>query len=34
MAWPLSWNFVALGVAYLGVMLAINAIMPLLEKKD
>ncbi|MDE7448698.1 MAG: hypothetical protein K2M72_00620 [Paramuribaculum sp.] len=34
MAWPLSWNFVALGVAYLGVMLAINALMPLLEKKD
>lgn len=30
-AWPLSWNFVALGVAYLGVMLAINALMPLIE---
>lgn len=34
MAWPLSWNFVALGVAYLGVMLAINALMPILEKKE
>lgn len=34
MIWPLSWNFVALGVAYVGVMLAINAVMPLIEKKQ
>ena len=25
-------NFVALGAAYLGVMLALNALMPLIEK--
>lgn len=33
-AWPLSLNFIALGVAYVGVMLAINALMPLIENKD
>ena len=31
-AWPLSMNFVALGASYLGVMLALNALMPLIEK--
>ena len=31
MAWPLSTDFFALGVAYVGVMLAINAVMPLIE---
>ena len=34
MAWPPSWGFVILGVAYLGVMLAINAVMPLIDKSD
>lgn len=32
-AWPLSLNFVALGLAYISVMLGINAVMPLIEKK-
>lgn len=32
-AWPLQWSFVMLGVAYLTVMLGINALMPLIEKK-
>ncbi len=30
-AWPLSLNFFALGLAYLSVMLGLNAIMPLIE---
>lgn len=34
MAWPLSISVVALGLTYLCVMLAINAIMPLIEKTD
>lgn len=29
-----SWGFVMLGVAYLGVMLAINTVMPLIDKSD
>ncbi|MDE5785254.1 MAG: hypothetical protein K2H98_01855 [Duncaniella sp.] len=33
-AWPLSLNFVALGLAYLSVMLGVNAIMPLIEKNQ
>ena len=33
-AWPLSLNFFALGIAYLGVMLVLNAIMPLIEKSS
>lgn len=33
-AWPPTWSFVALGVAYVGVMLGINALMPLIENKD
>lgn len=32
MAWPPTWNFVALGATYLGVMLATNAVMQLIEK--
>lgn len=32
-AWPLSLNFVALGLAYLAVMLGLNALMPLIENK-
>ncbi len=34
LAWPVSLNFFALGIAYLGVMLATNAIMPLIESKS
>lgn len=34
MAWPLSLNFVALGLAYLSVMLGLNALMPLIEKSN
>ncbi|MBD5234186.1 MAG: vitamin K epoxide reductase family protein [Bacteroidales bacterium] len=34
LAWPISANFFALGIAYLGVMLALNAIMPLIEKSS
>ncbi|MDE7427173.1 MAG: vitamin K epoxide reductase family protein [Muribaculaceae bacterium] len=30
-AWPLSTNILALGAAYLGVMLGLNALMPLIE---
>lgn len=30
-AWPLSLDFVALGLAYLSVMLGLNAVMPLIE---
>ncbi len=33
-AFPVSTDFFALGIAYLGVMLAINALMPLIEKTD
>ncbi|MBD5356781.1 MAG: vitamin K epoxide reductase family protein [Bacteroides sp.] len=33
-ALPLSLNFFALGLAYLSVMLGLNAIMPLIENKD
>ncbi len=33
-AWPLSPNFFALGAAYLGVMLGINAFMPLIENRN
>ncbi|MCM1111475.1 MAG: vitamin K epoxide reductase family protein [Clostridium sp.] len=33
-AWPLSVEFFVLGAAYLGVMLGVNAIMPLIEKND
>lgn len=33
-ALPLTPSFFALGVAYLGVMLAINAVMPLIEKNN
>ncbi|MCM1318965.1 MAG: cysteine peptidase family C39 domain-containing protein [Muribaculaceae bacterium] len=32
-AWPIRVQFIILGVAYLGVMLAINAVMPLIEKE-
>ncbi len=32
-AWPLGWGAVMLGVAYLTVMLGVNALMPLIEKK-
>ncbi len=31
-AWPLSPNFFALGLAYLSVMLGLNAIMPLIQR--
>ncbi len=31
---PLSIDFFVLGVAYVGVMLLINSLMPLIEKKD
>lgn len=34
MAWPLSIHFFVLGVAYVGVMLGLNAIMPLIEKNS
>lgn len=34
MAWPPAINFVVLGLTYLTVMLAVNAIMPLIEKSD
>lgn len=34
MAWPISLNFFALGIAYVGVMLGLNAVMPLIENKD
>lgn len=34
MAWPLSLDFVALGLAYLAVMLGLNALMPLIENKN
>ncbi len=34
MAWPPTPAVVVLGLTYLGVMLAINAIMPLIEKTD
>lgn len=30
-AWPISWDFIALGVTYVAVMLGINALMPLIE---
>lgn len=33
LAWPPTWEFVALGVAYLGVMLGINALMPLIDNE-
>lgn len=33
-AWPLSIHFFVLGVAYVAVMLAINALMPFIEKSD
>lgn len=33
-AWPLSTEFFALGIAYVGVMLGLNAIMPLIEKNN
>lgn len=33
-AWPPTWSFVALGVSYIAVMLAINALMPLIENKN
>ncbi len=34
MAWPLSFEFFALGLAYLSVMLGLNALMPLVEKGE
>lgn len=34
LAWPLSPLVILLGVAYLGVMLGINALMPLIERTD
>lgn len=34
LAFPISLDFVILGVAYLGVMLGLNAIMPLIEKSQ
>lgn len=34
LSWPISINFIILGVTYVSVMLAINAIMPLIEKQD
>ncbi|MCM1152433.1 MAG: hypothetical protein NC328_02100 [Muribaculum sp.] len=33
-AWPLRWPFFVLGVAYVAVMLGLNALMPLIEKID
>ncbi|MCM1293501.1 MAG: hypothetical protein NC111_07190 [Bacteroides sp.] len=30
-AWPLTWTLVAVGAAYLGVMLGLNALMPIIE---
>lgn len=33
-AWPPTITFIVLGVAYLGVMLAINAVMPLITQDD
>lgn len=33
-AWPPAITFIVLGVAYLGVMLAINAVMPLITQDD
>lgn len=33
-AWPPSVGFITLGLAYLGVMLGLNALMPLIEKKE
>lgn len=33
-SWPPTVTFIVLGVAYLGVMLAINALMPLIERKE
>lgn len=32
--WPLRWELLILGAAYLGVMLGINALMPLIEKTE
>ncbi len=34
MAWPPTINFIVLGITYLAVMLAVNAIMPLIEKSE
>lgn len=34
LAWPPTINFIVLGVTYLAVMLAVNAIMPLIEKSE
>ncbi len=34
MAWPLSIQFFALGAAYVGVMLGLNAVMPLMERRN
>lgn len=34
MSFPVNIDFFVLGVAYLGVMLLINALMPLIERKD
>ncbi len=33
-AWPISIHFFVLGISYLGVMLGLNAIMPLIEKES
>lgn len=33
-AWPISLDFIALGLAYLAVMLGLNALMPLVEKGE
>ncbi len=32
--WPVSIDFIVLGVAYVGVMLLVNSLMPLIEKSD